>query len=273
MKLQYVKANPSGNTTIFVLTPVEPEMHSAVAASLLKDARVDAEQVAYLSGIQEQAVRVDMMGGEFCGNASRSAAAYALSLTGRDEGEYDVSCSGCGHALRAQVKKKADGAYEAYIEMPLPHTVEAVILDVNGMPSRFFRVELPGIVHFVHFASSEEMEYKQLFWDALQEYVADESLEAFGLILFDPAHLHMIPAVYVSATDTLYWEQSCGSGSAAVAAALACVGKKNVSCTIQQPGGAISIAADVGGEEKAVQHIYIGGPVSFETMQDIEVTC
>ena len=271
MKLQYVKADPSGNTTLFVLSDVAPEQRSFLAAKLLKDKGVDAEQVAYLSMTEGQPLRVDMMGGEFCGNASRSAAAYALQLAGGDRGEYAVSCSGCEGILQAQAKKRPDGAYDAYIEMPLPLSVEAVLLDVGGMPSRFFRVELPGIVHFVHFASEAEMGYKDLFWTALQDYAADERLDAFGLVLFDPAHLHMVPAVYVTATDTLYWEQSCGSGSAAVAAALACVGKKNVSCTIQQPGGAIAIAAAVEGEDKELRSIFIGGPVSFGDVQEIDI--
>ena len=72
----------------------------------------------------------------------------------------------------------------------------------------------------------------------------------------------MIPAVYVTATDTLYWENSCGSGSAAVAAALACMGKKDVSCTIHQPGGTIDIMAHV--EDGQLRRIVIGGPVGFE---------
>ena len=55
----------------------------------------------------------------------------------------------------------------------------------------------------------------------------------------------MIPAVYVRDTDTLYWENSCGSGSAAVAAALACTTHKNVACYMKQPGGTLAIAAKV----------------------------
>ena len=72
---------------------------------------------------------------------------------------------GWGWAFRPR-PKRSDGAYDAYIEMPLPLSVEAVLLDVGGMPSRFFRVELPGIVHFVHFAWAE-MNIKTCF-DGLQ---------------------------------------------------------------------------------------------------------
>ncbi len=271
MKVRYVKADPSGNTTILVLDPVEPRLRSVLAVKLLQPDCVGAEQVAYLAEEAERTIRVDMMGGEFCGNASRSAAAYALMAKGGKEGEYGISCSGCCTMLPAQVKKRPDGTYDAYIEMPLPESVCAVIIDVGGMPRRFFRVELPGIVHFVHFASENDMNHKETFWQAVRNYASDEPLRAIGLVLFNPVNLQMIPAVFVAATDTLYWEQSCGSGSAAVAAALACVGKKNVSCTIRQPGGTIAIAADVAGEDKELQRIYIGGPVTFEEVKEIEV--
>ncbi len=271
MDIHYIQANPSGNTTIFVLSPVEPALHSAVAAKLLQPDCVGGEQVGYLTmpTAEGQPIRVDMMGGEFCGNASRSAAAYALLLSGKDSGTYTISCSGCDTLLTAQAAKLADGLYDASIEMPLPESVEAVLVDVGGMPSRFFRVALPGIVHFVHFVGTLEEADRQVFWNAVYDYAKDDGLEAFGLVLFAPAHLRMIPAVYVTATDTLYWEQSCGSGSAAVAAALACMGKKNVSCTINQPGGAISIAADVAGEEKMLQRFGSGGPVAFSAVRHV----
>ena len=275
MNIQYIKADPSGNTTIFVLNPVDPALRSSLANVLLQPDCVGAEQVAYLSHRPGEVVRVDMMGGEFCGNASRSAAAYMLMSEGKEKGEYAVSCSGCAEILQANAAKRADGTYDAYIEMPRPSAVEAVIVDVGGMPGRFFRVELPGIVHFVHFMPAGSMDHKERLWQAVQDYVTGGEAhmpEAYGLVLFDPASLRMVPAVYVAATDTLYWEQSCGSGSAAVAAALACVGKKDVSCTIRQPGGVISIAAAVGGEEKELQRIFIGGPVSFSGKEEIDIS-
>mgnify|MGYP000220024200 CR=1 FL=1 len=35
--------------------------------------------------------------------------------------------------------------------MPYPDGVGALLVDVDGQPARFFRVDLPGITHFVHF--------------------------------------------------------------------------------------------------------------------------
>lgn len=269
MKIEYIVANPSGNITLLVLNPVARALHSTVADRLLRQ-QPAAEQVGYLTLAAGKPLRVDMMGGEFCGNASRSAAAYALQLAGKAEASYDVSCSGCADVLQTSVTRQADGSVVAQIEMPMPEAIEAVIVDVGGLPSRFFRIALPGIVHFVHIVQDIEQVDKALFWQALYDYAKDEGNEAFGLILFDPTQLKMIPAVYVTATDTLYWENSCGSGSAAVAATLATLGKRNVSCDVKQPGGAISIAASV--QEGTLRHLYIGGPVTLSDVQETLVS-
>lgn len=270
MKIQYIVANPSGNVTILVLSPVAKKLHSILAERLLQQDTV-AEQVGYLTLDEGKPLRVDMMGGEFCGNASRSSAAYALMLAGKNEGDYLVSCSGCDTILPCQAQRKDKGIYKAYIEMPSPTTIEAVLIDVGGLPSRFYRVDLPGIVHFVHTALSIDDVDKELLWRAVYDYAKDAGYEAFGLILFDPRQLKMIPAVYVTATDTLYWENSCGSGSAAVAATLAILGKQDVSCKVSQPGGIIEIAATVN-EDKELQHIYIGGPVTFSETKTIDIS-
>lgn len=269
MNIEYIVANPSGNITILVLNPVEQTLHSVVAEKLLQQ-DVAAEQVGYLTMAEGQPLRVDMMGDEFCGNASRSAAAYALELAGKDAGAYSVSCSGCADVLSTSVQRQANGTIVANIEMPMPESIEAVLVDVGGMPSRFFRIALPGIVHFVHIVTGIDDVDKEVFWEALYDYAKDEGYEAFGLILFDPTQLKMIPAVYVTATDTLYWENSCGSGSAAVAATLAILGKRDVSCDVKQPGGTISIAATV--TEGELQHLYIGGPVTFSDVKETTVS-
>ena len=71
MTIDYLVADPSGNTTILVLTPVAKAQHSSLAAQLLALPGIEAEQVGYVSREAGKPLRVDMMGGEFCGNASR----------------------------------------------------------------------------------------------------------------------------------------------------------------------------------------------------------
>lgn len=260
MTIDYILADPSGNKTILVLTPVPKDAHSTLAAELLARPDVDAEQVGYVTFDEGKPIRVDMMGGEFCGNASRAAAAYALSCDGKDEGVYGVSCSGCDEILPVKVNHKGGDEYQAFIEMPYPDDVSGLLVDVKGVPARFFRVDLPGITHFVHFVDSFQDLDKDVYWQALKDYVDGEDFPAYGLILCDAKTKEMVPAVYVSQTDTLYWENSCGSGSAAVAAALACTTRKKVAAYMKQPGGTIAIAASVDGEGK-LEKIFIGGSV------------
>ena len=245
MTIDYLVADPSGNTTILVLTPVPKEEHSALAAKLLALPGIEAEQVGYVTREAGKPLRVDMMGGEFCGNASRSAAAWALACDGGTQG---------------------DGLYEAFIEMPYPEDVSGVLVDAGDVPARFFRVDLPGITHFVHFVPDLEGIDKEKYWHILADYVDGEDFPAYGLILCDTKEQTMIPAVYVRDTDTLYWENSCGSGSAAVAAALACTTHKNVACYMKQPGGTLAIAAKVG-EQGELQQIFIGGPVKLSQVR------
>ena len=123
MDLSYILADPSGNTTVFVLSPVAPGQYGPVARSVM--AHLGAEQVAFVHD-----GRMDMMGGEFCGNASRSFALWQALHTedGRSlrpfSGEtiQTVQVSGAPQALTVTLRGASDGLYAA-IEMPLPRRV------------------------------------------------------------------------------------------------------------------------------------------------------
>ena len=74
MDLSFQAADPAGNITLLVTTPVPPQDYPAVAARLLSIRELDAEQVGFLVPPQgEGALRLEMMGGEFCVNALRCA--------------------------------------------------------------------------------------------------------------------------------------------------------------------------------------------------------
>ena len=138
-KLRIVRADPAGNITLFVLTPVERAECAAVAADLMKIEELKAEQVGFVfpNG------HMEMEAGEFCGNASR-AYGYLLAkqqgLTGRHT--MHLSVSGCDHPIAVTVDMDA-GTSEA--EMPLPRFVRPV--NVDGTAGTL--VHLGGITHLV----------------------------------------------------------------------------------------------------------------------------
>lgn len=98
MNISYTKIDPAGNITVVVDSFVPREQQSRVASELMKR-DVTVEQVGFLEKPDDPccAVRLQMMGGEFCGNASLSAAAlssaaqaWARVYTARSFSRYPV---------------------------------------------------------------------------------------------------------------------------------------------------------------------------------------
>ena len=65
MKLHYIKANPSGNTTVFILDPVPKEQYAQVSKAVLSYENVGAEQLGFI--IRDESCpngwRMEMAGG------------------------------------------------------------------------------------------------------------------------------------------------------------------------------------------------------------------
>ena len=62
-------------------------------------------------------------------------------------------------------------------------------------------------------------------------------------MFYDESVGSLEPLVYVASTDTAVWESSCASGTAAVAAYLACARGGDVSISLSEPCGVLSAEA------------------------------
>jgi len=135
MKLRYVKADPSGNTTVFILDAVPRDMYARIAKSVMSDRYLQAEQVGFIreSSRYPGSFRMDMAGGEFCGNGSRSFAAW-LVLHGNDgttlcnfrekERTIRTEVSGSDRMLEATVRNlSSDHSCNVSIKMPIPRNI------------------------------------------------------------------------------------------------------------------------------------------------------
>ena len=76
MKIDYCVFNPTNNITVLVETPVMPEQYSIIAENIMK-IEPTAQQVGFVNDHS-----LYMAGGEFCGNASISAAALCYMRNG-----------------------------------------------------------------------------------------------------------------------------------------------------------------------------------------------
>ena len=71
----------------------------------------------------------------------------------------------------------------------------------------------------------------------------------------------MRPLVYVRDTDTLVWENSCASGTCAVAAARALAQNASLRLELFQPGGSLTAKAEL--QAGGLTALILDGPVTF----------
>ena len=203
----YFRANPCGNITGFVVAPVYPGYRKAYTDCIMEQIDKDVEQVGFISPAYEGApLRMDMMGGEFCANATRAYGLYSASFYDTD-GLVDIEVYVSGHEgttdVIADVKNQ-----KAYVALDAPIGREKLTID--GKDCTF--IKLPGISHLV----VEEEEDKEFVDKALDVLKKDHKDEAYGVLFFNKEKLEMIPYVYVEGSETLFREGSCGSGTIAV---------------------------------------------------------
>lgn len=203
---KYFRANPCGNITGFVVAPVYPGYRKAYTKCIIEQIDKDVEQVGFISPAYEGApLRMDMMGGEFCANATRAYGLYSAGFYDTD-GLVDIEVYVSGHEgttdVIADVKNQ-----KAYVAMDAPLTKKNV--KVKGGDYKL--IQLPGISHLI----VEGQEDEKFVQDALEVLKKDYKDEAYGVIFLDKEKLEIVPFVYVEGSDTLFRESSCGSGTVA----------------------------------------------------------
>ena len=262
LTLRVLRADPAGNITLYVLDPVAPELRPKVTAHLLGMEQFKAEQLAYCCPpIMGGQGRIEMAGGEFCGNATRAFAMVMQQEMGvPSPSEMTLEVSGCDHLVTA-FSDLADGSAES--EMPLPRSVRTV--QAGGQSG--ILVDLEGIAHLVVEQVSPSLDFFHAVEPVFQEI---PGLEAYGVMFLNRYTSHITPLVKVPAANTLVWEGSCGSGS--VASAIACaMGAPDgqYAQDLTQPAGVIRVKLTL--EQGQVTQVSIGGPVKLDAPVSVEI--
>ncbi len=164
--------NPAGNTTIFIFDQLPRSIHGKVAQHLMKTNSLCADQVGFIEKPHSQyaTAHLQMMGGEFCGNALRALAAL-LFLKGYpriykqrkiktdsfvSKGDYAVvalEISGYDGILKTEVKVIGgiNGILWSKACIPVPLKIKKVNFDLvylnltkEGTVGKF-----PGITHVI----------------------------------------------------------------------------------------------------------------------------
>lgn len=247
MNISYTKIDPSGNITLIVDSFVPREEQRRIAALLMvRDS--EAEQVGFLEAPEDPccAVRLQMMGGEFCGNATLSAASVVMQQIGLDAGDMLIEVSGSPGPVKVTGVMSAPGRFDGEVDMPLPESIyECSFLDgfdCHTLPL----VRFPGICHAIVSAGTLTREKAEA---VIGPWCRQIGSEALGLMFFDKDKNTLTPLVYVESTGTAVWEGSCASGTAAVASYLAELDGEYASVCLFEPRGRLSAEAACSGSQ------------------------
>lgn len=262
-ELDFVKINPAGNVTVIILDRVPRSTHGEISRQIMDPCGLGAEQVGFVGEPErlDSVARLQMMGGEFCGNASRAFAAWlALQKDSKIQVKNGISIvglevSGYHGLLSLRVQHELDQLWVSS-PMPLPESVRFIPFRSGHLAF----VEMQGISHAVIWNEEPSTE---AFWEAVK-ICGTGSVPAFGVMFVNKHESKMVPIVRVKESASIVWEGSCASGSVAVAAALAVRnGCRDLSVRLEQPKGELSVnvvyrnkivSAEVSGPVKIVAY-------------------
>lgn len=265
--LRYSILDPTGNITALVESPVEIARQPSAAAAIMRR-HPEVEQVGFLRDVSNaESVRAElrMAGGEFCGNASMSAAALLLSkdCPCEDERRMELRVSGAAEPVALCLRPEEENAYCAEIEMPPALGISETSFAFSDLRAALPLVRMEGISHLV-------IEPDSVFFSLLRKRPeAEKAVRAFcetlgadglGLMFLDGSstQYRMTPLVFVPGSGTCFWENSCASGSAAVGMYLAAKTGSAAVLSLSEPGGVLCVRSDPkSGETRLYGHVRV----------------
>ncbi len=272
--LEFYKINPSGNITVLLENKnFSKEQMQLLGHEAMSSAHLQAEQVGFFDVAKSS---LQMAGGEFCVNATRSLALVLALKNGSahlDNNRWHgtLQVSGCNEPLELVVNKDESGhaIYNVELHMPLP-----VLPPMQELGEGAVLVSMEGIKHllldvdyFPFVAKNWQQESARM-----RQVFGLEVEEALGCIWWSnidkgkknlhnaqyATQLDAHPVVRITTPLSECYENSCGSGTLALAL-WHHFKFGSTSFNVQQPGGHLTVLIDDNHTRKAV----LGGPVSI----------
>ena len=248
--------SPGGNDTALVPNQNYDAGEKKLINDLIMKKFPNIEQVGFIDLTDKYRPNLQMAGGEFCGNATRSTA--WLSLSGQS-GEINVQVSGISCRLKAGVNKQG----YAWVEMPVPDDINLKTID------KYTLVPLDGITQVISketydLTSSDDIKKRGMAILGRLNLVDNPQIPAAGVMFIDQSKDEIVakPVVWVRDIQTCFYETACVSGTAAVGLYLAKQGgQKQATYSVLQPSGmSIIVTVDLTGKKPAV---IISGPIKI----------
>lgn len=247
--------SPAGNDTALVEGIPSVGRKKSINQEIL-NSFPSVEQVGFYEKTSVKNARLEMAGGEFCGNALRS---LAFLLLENRVGQMNIATSGVSTPLKTGIRIPNS----SYAQMPVLRPFESVVKVTDDLT----QVTLSGITHLItpDTVSSAENELKTR---------AKNILETRGLLTTSPAAGVMFlserngqysirPVVWVRDIQTLFLETACASGTTAVGLWTAMQSKENITkLSVKQPSG-LCLTITVEKDSKGFIDASIEGPIEI----------
>ncbi len=197
MKLEYYIINPGGNITAIVRGKFTKNIKLKITKNILSS-NPTIEQVGFWVNVKNNNsdARLEMAGGEFCGNALRCLG--ALLAYYKKENSYLIESSGIKKAIKLESSKN----------------LSTIFLKLSLLKYKNNICSIPGIKHFI----SKRKFNKLDAWKILDDNKLLKN-KASGVISYRNVNINTYtirPTVYVRDTKTMYEETSCASGTLAL---------------------------------------------------------
>jgi diaminopimelate epimerase len=218
--INYYIYKPGGNTT--ALVEMEDGGNLPAIAKKIMESNPTIEQVGFLGAarLKNTDFHLQMMGGEFCGNAARCAALHLASVKNKSKILFTVS------GFDAPVSAIIRGSW---VELNLPGSF---LKNIRTLPGGQL-VSMEGISFFV---TSKPLSFKNVK-AAIKKFGKSSAAAGVIIIKQTPKFYGIIPWVWVGSTKTLVAETACASGSLAAAIVFYMKDYGKSSYLITQPSG------------------------------------
>lgn len=248
MELKYSILDPTGNITALVETPMEIARQTETAAAIMRR-HTEVEQVGFLCPKGNEGLAgLRMAGGEFCGNASMCAAAL-LALRGERGEMIRLRVSGVAEPIKVSLKQTGENAFCAALQMPPAVQISEKDFSFENIHAPLSLVRMKGISHLVIEETSpfyRLLQTRSAAERAVKNFCAELSTAGLGLLFLEGegTERRMTPLVFIPGSGTVFWENSCASGSAAVGMYLAAKSGTATDISLREPGGILRVKSD-----------------------------
>jgi len=241
---KYKLFSPGGNDTALVFgVETDIEKRRSIQDEILSK-HTNVEQVGFINE-ESSDPYLTMTGGEFCGNATRTAVWHYLNGShGEITIRVSTSTEGDETLLKAGVCKET---HEAWTSIPVCSDAKEVVKDKGD---GLYWVQLDGISHLIVLQRRSDAIFRELgtFVDkeGLKAYANNlaraynlDNVDAYGVIftenVLDMIKIH--PCVFIKTAGTSYYETACGSGTVAAGLVASVLKGHGTNLTWLQPSG------------------------------------